>query len=303
MSDTSAYAPFATSYGQTTPYLTVNEYKTAPTAIDTSNLLPGGDTGSQDIALQEAIARASSLIDQECLGAYGTLNASLNTENARIWANNKGQMVVNTLYWPVLEVRSFAFGLTPSGLSSVTPAGNVWVEQAGFVVQPSGAVGLGLNGLVGVNPRGEYFCTWEYVNGWPNTPLVEGTAAGDTTILPTSIVGIYPGSRLRVVDLPNDENVTVDASYVPGSTSVPLTAPLLYDHFAGAVVTNLPAAAKQAAISLTTCLVKTRGSGALVADDMGGVTKIASGDPQGAAADLAMAMRSVRALRANFVGY
>jgi hypothetical protein len=299
----SAYAPFNTSYGQTQPYLTTTEYQNAPTAIDTSNLLPSGSTASQTEALAEVIGRASSLIDAECLGAWGTLNATVNTENARVWGNNANQFVIHPKYWPILEVQSFQFGFTPSNLTSITPAGSIWVEPSQFVVMPSGVVGLGLNSLAGIVPRSQYFAQWTYVNGWPNTPLSASVAAGAASITPSSVIGIYPGTNLTLFDAPNDEQITVASSYVPGVSTVPLTAPLAYSHQAGAVVTNLPKAAKQGAISLTTCLIKVRGSGALIASDIGEVRQTAQGNPQGAMSDYDMALDCIRSLRQMFVGY
>ena len=153
----SAYAPFNTNYGLTLtkPYLTTTEYLNAPTAVDTANLLPSGSQLSQTQALAEVIGRASSLIDGECLGAWGTLNATVDVENARIWGNNLGQLIVHPKYWPILEVQSFSYGNTPSTAASVVPAGNVWIEPTQFIVAPGGVVGLGLNSLAGIVPRSQ----------------------------------------------------------------------------------------------------------------------------------------------------
>lgn len=302
MSD-SAYAPFNVSYGEYQPYLTVTEYQNAPTAVDTSNLLANASATQQSAALAEVIARASSLIDQECLGAWGTLNATVNVENARIWGNNRGELIVHPKFWPVLEVQAFSYGTTPATSASVTPAGNIWVEPSGFVVAPTGIAGLGLNALAGVAPRQEYYCTWTYVNGWPNTTLAASVQAGAASITPVSVTGIYPGSQLTLFDAPDDEQVTVAPTYVPGASVVPLTAGVANNHPAGAVITNLPKAAKQAAIALTTCLIKVRGSGALIVDDIGAVEHVAAGNPQGAAGDLEMALWSIRSLRNLWGGY
>jgi hypothetical protein len=300
----SSYAPFNLSYGETQPYLTTTEYQTAPTAVDTSNLLPSGTSASQTDALAEVIARASSMIDGECLGAWGTLNATINTENGRVWGNNAGQFVVHPKYWPILEVQSFGYGRTPSTLTPITPAGSIWVEPSQFVVAPVGVVaGLGFGALAGIVPRTPYFAQWTYVNGWPNSPLSASVAAGATSISPSSVVGIYPGTVLTLFDAPDDEQIQVAASYTPGGATVPLVSPLAYNHPAGAVVTNLPKAVKQAAISLTTCLIKVRGSGALIASDIGEVRQTAQGNPQGAMSDYDMALDCIRALRQMFVGY
>lgn len=302
MSDTSAYAPYVASYGQADPYLTTDEYVNAPTAIDVANLLAGGNAEAQTTSLKDVIGRASSMIDAACLGAFGTLNATVNTENGQVWGNRFGQLIVHPKYWPILEVRSFSYGFNAGLLSSLTPAGNAWIEPARFIMQASGVVGLGLGAPSGIGPA-PYLCEWEYVNGWPNTPLAASVTAADTSFYPSDTTGIYPGSPLTVYDLPNQEDILVDASYVPGAAQVPLASPFLFDHAAGVPVSNLPQAAKQAAIALTTCLVKQRGSGALIASDIGEVKAIADSGAQGSRSDFDQAMDCIRQLKSNFVGY
>jgi len=299
---TIAYAPFNASYGQTSAYLTTVEYDNAPTAMDTSNLLPGGTGPAQTIALQETIGRASSMVDTYCLGAYGTLTATLNTENARIWGNNSGQLIVHPLFWPIMEVRTFTYGATVGTSASVVPAGNIWIEPTQFIVSPGGVVGLGLNSLAGIAPRQQYLCQWTYVNGWVNSALSASVASGASAISPTSVLGIYPGSSLTLYDVPNDETITVASTYVPGDASVPLVSPLANNHTTTAVVSNLPKVVKQAAILLTTALIKERGSGALIVSDIGEVSHAAH-IPQGGDEDMALAFSMLDALRQMFVAY
>lgn len=299
----SAYAPFNISYAEYPPYLSVAEYQNAPTAIDTSNLLAGANNGAQIMALEETIARASSLMDSYLFGAYGTLNATVNTENARVWSTREGRFIVHSKYWPVLEVQDFSFGTGFGSSTSITPDGNVWVEPSQFVVSFGGAVGLGLGSLAGVAPCQPYFCQWTYVNGWPNTTLSVAASSGASSIELASVVGVYPGTHLTVFDLPADEQVTVASGYVPGQTSVPLVSALVSNHQAGVQVSNLPKVVKQAAISLTTFLVKVRGSGALVADDLGEVRTIDTGKSQGAMSDYELAKQALNQLRTPYVGY
>ena len=175
------------------------------------------------------------------------------------------------------------------------------IEPSQFIVQPGGVVGTGFGGL-GFG-RGQYYCSWQYVNGWPNTSLSASVAAGAASVSAVDPTGIYPGTGLELFDAPNDEMLVVASDYVPGGTLLPLTHGLSYDHLAGTTLSNLPTAAKQAAISMVTCLVKIRGSGALIVDDIGEARRVAGAVGDGAIDDWEMAMRGIKALRQMYVGY
>ena len=315
MSSNSAYAPYLQTYGQAIPYLTTEEYQRAPTAVDVANLVSGGPQ-SQLVALTETIARASSWIDTYVTNsAFGTLCATSNTESARVWGNRDGQIIVHPKLWPILEVQSFSYSVPGAAFAaaSITPAGNIWIEPQQFIVQPNsvygwnsftGAANYGGAGgwQVGIT-TGQYLCEWQYVNGFPNTTLSASVAAGASSVTVQSGIGIYPGTQLSVYDAPTDESVTVASNYTPGSSTVPLTTTLAYNHNAGVSVTNLPAAVKQAAILLTTALIKQRGSGALIAQDMGAITSVNKGDTQNDDGDIGLAAELLENFRQNFIGY
>lgn len=279
----------------------MQEYQTAPTAMDTNNLVAGNAEANR-IALQETIARASSWVDQFCMGAWGTLCATVNVENGRIWGNNQG-LVVHPKYWPILEVQTFSYQYQGSGSVSVTPAGNCWIEPQQFIIQPNGTVGLGLNAGGGVVAGIQYQCTFQYVNGWPTSTLSASVVAGATSITPAVVTGIYPGTTLTVYDLPRDEQIQVAQSYVPGAATVPLTAGLAYDHASGSMVSNLPPAVKQAAILATTAFIKQRGSGALVVQDIGEISRQQSGFSQGSGSDWDQARTLLNPFKSIFTGY
>lgn len=311
----SAVAPYDPSYFQRVPYITVAEYQNAPSAMDLNNLITGSPL-DQVIALQETIGRASSWIDQFTCGAWGTLCATVEIENARIWGNNQGQLIVHPKYWPVLEVQTFSYGLFGQSAASITPAGNCWIEPQQFIVQQTGGVfpfsgfstqfgtGNGWGGF-GIAGGAQYQCTWSYVNGWPTSTLAASVAVGDMSVQPVSVTGIYPNTQMTIYDLPNDEPYTVASSYVPGSAVVPLTAPLAYTHASGCMVTNLPPSVKMAAISATTALIKQRGSGAMIVSDIGDLRNIDSGGGtnQTENADWALAKQLLSPFQMMFVGY
>jgi hypothetical protein len=265
-------AGYTSSYSARTPYLTLAEYQNAPTAIDTSNLIEGGTQAQQNAALTEIIGRASSWIDTFCCGAQGSLCATLDSEVGRVVADKWGRWIVKPRYWPVLEVRSFAVGSDPSTVTAVTlTPQNTWIEEQGF--QVGGAYGLTTSagplefGRTGY-PGQTCFAAWQYVNGWANTTLAASAAQSATSIELVSTVGVYPGSSFQIYDAPNDETVTVAATYVEGDATVPLAAPLASAHSAGISVSALPPAIKQAAILLTSALIKARGDTAIVLDEM-----------------------------------
>jgi hypothetical protein len=283
--------------------------------MDTSNLIAGGNAAAQLTSLTETIGRASSWIDQYLFGAWGTISATVETENARTWGTYRNTLSVHTKYWPIIELRTFAYSPLPGGLvatsgASVSPAGNVTIYPQSFEVSQSqtvpfngpGATGFGGFGSAGLMRRVEYDVLYTYVAGWPNTALAASVAAGAASVQPTSVVGIYPGSLMTIYDLPFDEPVTVASTYVPGAAVVPLTSPLQFSHTSG-TITNLPPAIKQAAILATTAFIKQRGSGALVAGSIGEITKTQSGFAQNAGSDFQQAMTLLNAFRQQYVGW
>lgn len=301
MTSQSQYAVYDTSYTNRIPYITSAEYQSAPTAMDTNNLVSGGAQANA-VALQETIARASSWVDQYCMGAWGTLCATVQTENGRIWGNSQG-LVVHPKYWPILEVQSFSYAIQNGFAASVTPAGNCWIEPEQFIIQPGGTFNFGLGSPSGVTTGVQYQCVFQYVSGWPTSTLSASVSAGAASISPVAITGIYPGTTLTLYDLPYDEQVQVASTYVPGSSVVPLTAPLLYSHLTGVMVTNLPPAVKQAAILATTAFIKQRGSGSLIVDDMAPITRQSSGFSQNSGSDWDQAKALLNPFKAIFVGY
>jgi hypothetical protein len=312
----SAYAAYDVSYTQRTPYLTVQEYQNAPTAMDIFNLIPGGDINVQMQALTEVISRASSWIDQYTCGAWGTLCATQNVENGRVWGNRYGQIIVHPKYWPILSVDTFSYSaVTAPGwgaagatagfgtnAASISPAGNVWIEPQQFIVQPGGTAQWNLNSTYGITTS-EYLCQWTYTNGWPVTTLAQPAVAGDTSITPVTVTGIYPGTNLKIYDMPIDEAITVASTYVPGSAVVPLVSPLWTSHSTSAMITNIPPAIKQAAILATTAFIKQRGSGALVVQDIGELSRTINGASQNSLSDWDQAETLLKPFRQIMVGY
>jgi hypothetical protein len=121
--------------------------------------------------------------------------------------------------------------------------------------------------------NGRLYVVWTYVNGFPHTALSVEAKAGEEEISvePSQpgllkVYGIYPGTQLTIHDSANTEVVVVKE--VNGLELI-LTAPLLYTHQLAAQpnttrVSAVPWAVEQATISLTSFLIKTRGTRAMV---------------------------------------
>jgi len=259
-----AINPQVTTYAAATPYLTVAEYQNAPTSVNTDNLVSGGTKAQNAAELANVIARASSWADNIC---RQVLAATLDIDPiARYRVNRWGTVIVPLNRKPILEIDAISVGPTPSLMAPLTSA-----QAADLVIGASTleipvaslpqlgnaylAYGIGSRVLVQVN----------YVNGYPNTVSTDPATVGDSSIDVASVLGIYPGSTLQVYDDVNSgEQIQVASTYTTGDLTLPLVAPLMADHAAGVSVSALPPAVKQAVISLTSSLLKSRGSTAIV---------------------------------------
>lgn len=247
------------------PYLTVDEYKQAPTAIDWTNIVVGGNLSAQEAELSNVITRASSWVDQFCNQILG---ATLDAEQQRTRVKGDGTLKIHPRYWPVVSLESFQFG-TLNNLQTLPDCSVAWVDEQTIVVPYAGAsLNWSSSGPLGFGfpytEGRELYVKYTYVNGYANTLLAANVSAGGSTITVDSGLGIVAGQSLNIYEAENSEMVTVSTSYVYGSTTVPLASPLVYAHNAGVSVSALPAAVKEATILATTAFIKVRGDNALV---------------------------------------
>lgn len=255
------------AYGNTTamfstPYLTIAEFKQAPTAIDYNNLVANStDPAVQDAELANVIARASSWMDTYC---NQVLSATTETETQRVRMGVDGYLKIHPNYWPIVSVTALSYGTTPTSLVDYSDLTQLWVEQQQIVAPWSagamnyssvGPLSLGMPG----SPRGTVFCKYTYVNGYTNTLLNANASSGATSIVVADPTGIVPSSQLSIYDGLNTENVRVSSTYTPGSTTVTLAVATTHAHTSGVAVSALPPAIKQAAILATTAFLKARG--------------------------------------------
>lgn len=285
---TSVVAPQVASLYRRTPYLSASEYRAAPTAVNTNNLAPGG-TGPLNLqVLADTIMRASSWLDEHCFHtADGTLAASPSTEAAWVKAKGDGSLVLICKYRPILEVLGVAWGAVPSQLASMTTAPDLVIGDKTITVPatilnaPAGDFALF---PVATNYAGQVYAVWQYVNGFPHTYLAADCAQGADSItvapaLPggSVVYGVYPGTQLTIHDSATSASSgteTVVVSSVAG-TILNLASPTVYAHTIPDApdairVSALPWAIEQACISLTSCLIKLRGTQAMSMPTMPG---------------------------------
>ena len=269
------------------PYISNTQYRFAPTAMDSQNMVPGQGAPANNQSLADTIRRASRWVDSICFGSDPSgkgvsLAASLSVEGATVRIKG-GELRLVCDYRPLLEVVGIATGTGMSDLSDIDPS------LAGFARVGRKTIYLPYCGPVTVNRSGDspailpgglgssaVYAVWSYVNGYPHTKLAANVAASATScqvastdgngglwgVFPAS--GAFPGSGLTVIDGADTETVFV-TDITPGSPYTTLmTTPFQYAHTLPTApdfipVTSIPEDVQQAAISLTTMLIKVRG--------------------------------------------
>ena len=286
-------APFFQTEGLIEPYVSLNEVKFSPTAsaIDFSNLIENANQLAQDRALLELIKRASSMADIFCYGKMGSLNATSNTENGWYRPNRDGNITFSPSFTPILAVTDVQVGWGPgSGLQEITiSTSNVAIDRDQFILTAPSTLGLYFGSLGIAGGRWGYqtnmWCQYTYINGWYNSFLTASATAGATTITVNDTTGLYAGMSFSIWDGMNDEYVGV--SSITGNV-ITLKSPLLYNHGLGVNTSTLPAAVKQAVIHLVVALVKERGQGGLVINEIGEPTSV-SGRTESSTHDMMLA--------------
>jgi hypothetical protein len=260
----------ANGYGYTTqlltvPYLTLDEYKSAPTAIDLDNLVFNSqDPEVQDAELRNVIARASSWMDTYC---NQTLGATTETEQQRSRMSGDGSIRLHPRFSPIVALTEFNYGY-PTNMASLGDCSIAWIEDQEIII-PNATLGTWTSqgplsfGSYNGGPGNQIFLNYTYVAGYANTVTETITAVGATQLTLNDGTGIVAGQVLSIYDGPNSERITVASTYVFGSNIVPLARPMVFDHQIGASVSALPPAIKQAAILVTTAFLKVRGDSSM----------------------------------------
>jgi hypothetical protein len=278
------------------PYLTIAEYKNAPTSIDFDNLVVGGNAQAQDAELGRVILRATSYLNEYL---NQDLTAQSITETQRVRFNNQGYISLHPNHNPIISLSNFQYGSTPNNLTTLTDPSTCWFENQQVIIPVSDSQltysSQGPLSFGGVGARTPVFVKYTYVAGYVNTTIVTATAT-QTTLTVTSGAGFIAGESYRIYDGASSETITVASTYTFGSTTIPLTSALGFTHTAGVATGNMPSAIKQATILATTAFIKARGDNSLTM----AVTTSASGNISGAqrfGSDLALALDMVSLYR------
>lgn len=290
-------APYTTTYTARTAYLTTSEYLQAPTGVDVNSLVPGASSQAQTAVLAQTIARASSWADQLC---HMVLACTQETEAGEYTADRYARWLLHPRQWPIVDL--LAATATPLGTTSpvTLDVSTAWLEERRIVLPTAGTLNTSSVGALqfGAATRLQRaYLQFTYLAGWPNTTLAANAAAGDKTFTVGSALGIYgtqtsqlvtAGTVLTFYDSDKTEQVQVVS--VTGST-LTLSVGLTYAHTAGVSVSAFPPAIKQAVISLTSALIKTRGSDALVMESLtSGPSRVQGMGENGAIEDVEIAV-------------
>lgn len=246
------------------PYITVAEFKNAPTSIDYDNLVVGGNAGAQDAELARVILRACSFLDEYL---NQNLVAQTYTETQRTRFTPVGTIALHPQTWPIISLSNFQYGADPNNLVTLSDCSVSWFEDQQIIIPVSQvATTYSSQGPLSFGGGGSnsyrIFTKYTYVGGYVNNAIATA-AQGATSMTVQDGTGIVAGGKYRIYDGANSETITVASNYTYGSTTVPLTSALLYTHASGVTFGNLPNAIKQAAILMTTAFLRVRGDSSM----------------------------------------
>jgi hypothetical protein len=268
-------APDAFAGYRSADYLSISQYRFAPTSVGTAGLVPGNadPATSSAASLAQVISRVSSMIDDYVFHrSDGSFAASLTVEQMSALVKPDGSLTFLVNYKPLRELVGLSIGPTVSSLSPVdqNTANTIQIRQKSFTLSSfcTGAPVAWFGPWPSIN--GYVIGLYSYVAGWPHLQLTADATEGTKTLTVAPVVpedsalyAVFPGTPLTIKDGVSTETVVV--SSVSGST-ITTVANLLYDHDIPTPpspdflpVTALPSAVEQAAIALTNVLVKTQG--------------------------------------------
>ncbi len=273
-------------------YISVSQYRFAPTSVGTQGLVPKSSQPQVDSAgsLAMVINEASQWMDTHCFHRSDG-NFAADITNEQMWATVKPNQSIVLIcnFKPILEVVGIALGPAPGSLQNLDAntaglisIGEKTITLPGVFISGTTTVGntVLFNGFPAYN--GNVLAVYSYITGYPHTTLASSAVAGATSITVTPPVpggsafyGVYAGTALTIKDDANTE--TVVASAPPTGLTVSLSSPLLYNHNVpnapdAITVTALPRDLERACIHLTNVFLKAQGMRAQMPASIGSPT-------------------------------
>ena len=260
----------------TTRLITAEELLSAPTGFDWADTAEsiGASGAIEAIEQLRVIERASAWASKYCFGNIGRLDATTDTETARLvsgmlkaFVDNQGWLWMRTDYFPILSVSSVQWAIATAGVGTPTfnalDVTKLQIYGEGFRLQRIADLSQDWTWL-----RWGSLVKWTYVNGWPNAMLsadmpsqsypASVNVAVDTSLGMTATAGAI-GNSLEIYDGAQSEIVTVTA--VPDATH--FTASFQYQHFLGVGISALPSDVKEAVIFACLHFSRQRGTDAV----------------------------------------
>ena len=267
---TPAFAPYVATYASSTPYITGWDFLNEPTGVDTSQLVPAGSTLTNEAALANLCANASSEAD---LITQKVLAATLDTVSDEYRIFRDGTLRIPVPYSPIVAVTEVLLGRTQASMAAMTNLSGLFIKRSTVRVPVCGAGSYA--GAFSQHPAahaqpGYMFAQLSYVNGWMHSTLASAVDASAQSLDPAVVLGAIPGLPFTIYDGALTEAAQVSPPYVPGSSAVPLVSALQYPHAAGTSVSALPRHIRGAVVRLASWLVRTRGADAVV---LGAITE------------------------------
>jgi hypothetical protein len=243
-------------------YLTCEEYRAAPTALNTNNLITGvaATQTDQDNELAGIIGRASRWIDNV---ARQPLYATQGAQNEKARLDGEGNIVLKARQDRVKSVDTLSYGATFQSLTTIStpiPTSQYFIEENRILFSMLGS-GVSWTGSLAfiAQPRfGEAIVSWTFTAGWSTTRLAVAASQNASSITVESAAGIQPGMLARIVAGDAQVNVQVASTYMSGSTTVPLTVPLAAAWAQGAWFGEVPDDIKEAGILAISHYIKER---------------------------------------------
>lgn len=241
----------------TVPFVSVAAFTAHPTYLDLDDLRYNDPSAAdQQAELNNLLLMSSAWAEGYC---EQPLAAHQYVQNLRTRCGRDATVKIHPDHTPVIAVSSFAYGYTPTALTTITNP-SVWAEDERNLVITIGAAGPWSGSLQFGTPAAgsPLYTQTTYTAAFVATVLAGAASAAASSLTVADPTGILPGAQYRIWEPGAEETVTVSIAYVPPAvvipavpTAVPLAAPTLFAHGSGSDFTNMEHDLRLAVINYT----------------------------------------------------